>query len=86
LTGSAAPVAQRRGAVEAGFHGGPVLVSWHPAFVLRTRDAARQASLRRELAADLAALPALAANDTPAAASPWNAEQADPRGPGLTGA
>jgi DNA polymerase len=81
LTGSAAPVAQRRSTVEAGFHGGPVLVSWHPAFVLRTRDAARQASLRRELAADLAALPALAA-----AASPRNAEQADPRGPGLTGA
>lgn len=76
LTGAATPVAQRRGTVETGFHGGPVLVSWHPAFILRMREAARQPSLRRELAADLAALPALAA------ASSAQAGQLGPQGPG----
>nr|QBN23040.1 hypothetical protein [Achromobacter ruhlandii] len=33
-----------------------MLISWHPAYILRTTDPARQAGLRKDLVADLAAL------------------------------
>lgn len=54
LTDRAAPFTPRRGGVEAGMHGGPVLLSWHPAHLLRLPDPARQAAARAELVADLA--------------------------------
>ncbi len=61
LTGSGGPLARRRGAVEAGVHGGPVLISWHPSHILRTPDRERQELLRRDLVADVAAARARAA-------------------------
>ena len=67
LTDNHRPIAQRRGKVEIGLHGGPVLISWHPAYVLRTTDAAIRARLRSELVADLAAVRAGAASNGPTA-------------------
>nr|WP_240904368.1 UdgX family uracil-DNA binding protein [Rhodobacter sp. SGA-6-6] len=54
LTGNAAPLAPRRGGMETGLHGGPVLLSWHPAHVLRLTDPAARQAVLRELTADLA--------------------------------
>lgn len=53
LTNDRRPLSTRRGSIETGLHGGPVLISWHPSFILRTRDAAMQAQFREELAADI---------------------------------
>lgn len=64
LTGDSRPISQRRGKVETGLHGGPALVSWHPAAILRMPDPSEQARLRRELAADIATAFAMAADDT----------------------
>lgn len=53
LTGDGARVTARRGAVERGLHRGPVLISLHPAHILRTPDAAEQSRLRAALRDDL---------------------------------
>jgi len=45
----------RRGRVEVGLHGGPVLVTWHPSYILRLRDAKAAAQARADLTADLRA-------------------------------
>ncbi len=54
LTGDSRPLAPRRGTIETGLHGGPVLLTWHPSHILRLPDRAGQARLRQELEADLA--------------------------------
>lgn len=53
LTGNAAPLGDRRGHVETGLHGGRVLITWHPAAVLRESDKAAAMELRTALATDL---------------------------------
>ena len=53
LTGNDAPLTARRGKVEAGLHDGPVLVSWHPALILRLTDLGQQAQARQDLIGDL---------------------------------
>ena len=60
LTGNASPLAARRGKVEAGLHEGPVLISWHPAFILRLTDPTSQSRARDELTGDLRAALAMA--------------------------
>jgi DNA polymerase len=55
LTGDSRPLASRRGTIETGLHGGPVLLTWHPSHILRMPDRAGQTRLRHELEADLAA-------------------------------
>jgi len=67
LTNDKRPLSSRRGSIETGLHGGPVLISWHPSFILRTRDFAMQAQLRGELFADIAAVMKMA-QETPGAA------------------
>lgn len=54
LTGDAAPLAPRRGRVEPGLHGGPVLIARHPAHVLRLPGATAQARARADLREDIA--------------------------------
>lgn len=63
LTGNAAPIAQRRGTIETGLHGGPVLISWHPSHILRTPLQPEQARLRHQLSADIAAASAFSADE-----------------------
>lgn len=53
LTHDASPLAARRGKVQIGLHDGPVLVSWHPAHILRLPDPDAQARARQELTYDL---------------------------------
>ncbi|HEV7310351.1 UdgX family uracil-DNA binding protein [Ensifer sp.] len=53
LTGDSRPMAERRGGVETGLHGGPVLVSWHPSYILRLRDPGESKAARDDLAKDL---------------------------------
>lgn len=60
LTGNASPLAARRGKVEAGLHEGPVLISWHPAYILRLTDPTSQSRARDELTDDLRAALAMA--------------------------
>ena len=55
LTGDAAPLSARRGRVEQGLHDGPVQISWHPAYILRLTDPARQRRAMAELTEDLRA-------------------------------
>ncbi|MCM8730883.1 UdgX family uracil-DNA binding protein [Hephaestia sp. GCM10023244] len=55
LTNDARPIAERRGGVETGLHRGPVLMTWHPAYILRTTDPAMRDRLRRDLVADIGA-------------------------------
>lgn len=58
LTGKAGPLSGlsgRRGRVEPGLHGGPVLVTWHPAHILRLPDAAARNRAEQELTADIGA-------------------------------
>ena len=38
LTGNAGPMKDRQGKVEQGLHDGPVLVTWHPSYILRLPD------------------------------------------------
>lgn len=54
LTDDNRPISQRRGNIETGLHGGPVLISWHPSYILRTSDRAKKARVRREFATDIA--------------------------------
>lgn len=63
LTGDNRPISQRRGTVETGLHGGPVLISWHPSYILRTPGRPEQARLRDDLAADMATALSWAADD-----------------------
>ena len=60
LTGNASPLAARRGMIEAGLHEGPVLISWHPAHILRLTDPASQTRARDALTDDLRSALALA--------------------------
>ena len=53
LTSKANPLATRRGKLEQGLHNGPVLVTWHPAYILRLSDPRHQARARAELTDDL---------------------------------
>ncbi len=55
LTGNAAPLGTRRGKVETGRHDGPVLITWHPAYILRLTDQGRQDQARQTLIDDLGA-------------------------------
>ena len=55
LSGNAGALGARRGGVETGLHGGPVLVSCHPSYVLRLPDPDQQARVRRESIDDLGA-------------------------------
>ncbi len=55
LTGEGAGILKRRGATERGRHGGAVMISLHPAHILRVPVPAEQARLRRALTDDLAA-------------------------------
>ena len=55
LTGNDAPLSGRRGKVEQGFHEEPVLISWHPAYILRLTDPVVQNRARDELTEDLRA-------------------------------
>jgi DNA polymerase len=61
LTGNVGAIGARRGGVETGLHDGPVLVSWHPSYVLRLPDPDQRARVRRELIDDLGAALRLAA-------------------------
>ena len=53
LTGNGAAVTARQGQIEPSLFGPPVLITGHPAAILRSPDAARSAALRGELAAAL---------------------------------
>lgn len=53
LTGSGRSLMHRRGAIEQGRSGHPVLLSLHPAFILRTPDRQRRVSLEANLVDDL---------------------------------
>ncbi|MCQ0968864.1 UdgX family uracil-DNA binding protein (plasmid) [Paracoccus sp. TK19116] len=53
LTGNARPLTPRRGTIETARDGGPVLISWHPSYLLRLRDAAQAEDARGQLRADL---------------------------------
>lgn len=55
LTGNPAPLSARRGTVERGLHDGPVLISWHPSYILRLTDPDQQRHARQALSGDLAA-------------------------------
>ncbi|MFT3690333.1 UdgX family uracil-DNA binding protein [Paenirhodobacter sp.] len=49
LTGDDAPLGPRRGGIETGLHGGPVLISGHPSAILRQGDGRLRAELVRDL-------------------------------------
>ncbi|MBC8720025.1 UdgX family uracil-DNA binding protein [Ochrobactrum sp. Marseille-Q0166] len=53
LTNNDAPLTSRRGKVETGLHGGPVMVSWHPSYILRLSDQVMSERTRRELITDI---------------------------------
>jgi DNA polymerase len=53
LTDDSRPMAERRGGIELGLHGGPVLISWHPSYILRIRDPDESKAARHSLARDL---------------------------------
>lgn len=53
LTGSGKATSARRGSVEKGGEGVPVLISWHPSYLLRLTDAAKKHAARAEAIADL---------------------------------
>lgn len=53
LTDNAAPLADRRGKVEIGLHDGPVLMSWHPSYILRLADRAQKDQAQQQLIEDL---------------------------------
>lgn len=61
LTGNDRPLAARRGKIETGLHDGPVLISWHPSYILRLRSAEEQGRAREELRTDLQSALALCA-------------------------
>ena len=53
LTGNATPLAKRRGTVETGLQGGPVLISWHPSYILRLPGKEKQEQVLDQLITDL---------------------------------
>ncbi|HEY0218383.1 MAG TPA: UdgX family uracil-DNA binding protein [Afipia sp.] len=53
LTDNNAPLTSRRGQAEIGLHGGPVLISWHPSYILRLNDSVARERARRELIEDI---------------------------------
>lgn len=53
LTDNKQPLAERRGKIEAGIHGGPVLISWHPSYILRLQAPSEQEAVKRDLIQDL---------------------------------
>ncbi|AEM42813.1 UdgX family uracil-DNA binding protein [Ketogulonicigenium vulgare] len=53
LTGDTSPLAARRGAIETGLHGGPVLIAWHPSYILRLPHVADKDRVYSELLHDL---------------------------------
>ena len=53
LTGNGAAVTTRQGQIEASLFGPPVLITGHPAAILRAPDPARSTVLRDQLAAAL---------------------------------
>ena len=53
LTGSGTGIARRRGHVETLEDGTPLLVTWHPSYILRLPDPAARARAEAELVADL---------------------------------
>ena len=55
LTGYKHPLKAVRGQTLLGAHGGPVLATWHPAYVLRLGDPEARAGAETELRADIAA-------------------------------
>jgi DNA polymerase len=63
LTENNRPISERRGTIETGLHGGPVLISWHPSHILRTQNPSEQARLQSELAADVATVLTIAAGE-----------------------
>ncbi len=53
LTSNDAALSSRRGRIETGLHGGKVLISWHPSYILRLPDPVARDQARAELRADL---------------------------------
>lgn len=53
LTGNDGPMTHRVGHTETGLHGGPVLISWHPSYILRLRDETEKRAAQAQLAFDL---------------------------------
>lgn len=59
LTGDDSALTHRRGQIESGLHGGPVLIAWHPARILRLPDPLARQTAGRELQDDLKSAAAL---------------------------
>lgn len=55
LTGHDTSITSRRGQVEPGIHGGPVLITWHPSYILRLPDTKDRKARQRELVNDISA-------------------------------
>ena len=53
LTGDSAPLSARRGKIQTGLHNGPVLVTWHPSYLLRLTDPDQKSIATQELITDL---------------------------------
>lgn len=53
LTGSAKPLKARRGTIEPSLFQCPTLISWHPSYILRLRDADEKSLARQQLTDDL---------------------------------
>lgn len=53
LTGSGKAISARRGRIETGEAGIPVLITWHPSYLLRLRDDTQRMAATQELACDL---------------------------------
>jgi uracil-DNA glycosylase family protein len=53
LTNNDDAISPRRGRIETGLHDRPVLISWHPAHILRLTDPASKASAYADLTQDL---------------------------------
>nr|WP_246495254.1 UdgX family uracil-DNA binding protein [Ameyamaea chiangmaiensis] len=55
LTDDHTALAPRRGHVETGLHGGPVVLSWHPSYILRLSSPTARDTAQRALVADIRA-------------------------------
>ncbi|MDS9469757.1 UdgX family uracil-DNA binding protein [Paracoccus sp. MBLB3053] len=53
LTGKVGALSGRRGVIEIGFHGGPIMISWHPSYILRLPDPQHRAEILAQMARDL---------------------------------
>jgi len=60
LTGNANPLTSRRGKLETSLHDIPVMISWHPSFILRLPDIDKRNRARQELIDDIRAATAMA--------------------------